>query len=76
MRLHTFYGIVLLFLTPAARAQQQAPADSIRYVPRIYQPFDIGAVKPAGWLLDQLKTVASNSTGHLDETHDKIKKDN
>ncbi|MCD2422259.1 glycoside hydrolase family 127 protein [Niabella pedocola] len=76
MRLHTFYGIVLLFLTPAVRAQQQAPAESIRYVPRIYQPFDIGAVKPAGWLLDQLKTVASNSTGHLDETHDKIKKDN
>ncbi|WP_300602134.1 beta-L-arabinofuranosidase domain-containing protein [Niabella sp.] len=76
MRLHSFYGILLLFLASAVPAQQQAPAEAVHYMPRVYQPFDIGAVKPAGWLLDQLKTVAGHSTGHLDETHDKIKKDN
>lgn len=76
MRSHTFCGIVLLFFASAGGAQQQLPVEGIRYVPRVYQPFDIGAVKPAGWLLDQLKTVALNSTGHLDETYEKIRKDN
>ncbi|MBZ4191035.1 beta-L-arabinofuranosidase domain-containing protein [Niabella beijingensis] len=77
MRLLKSYSILLLFLAPAAAAQEQPHlTEAIRYVPRVFTPFDIGAVKPEGWLMDQLKTVAANSTGHLDETHDKIKNDN
>ncbi|WP_018627468.1 beta-L-arabinofuranosidase domain-containing protein [Niabella aurantiaca] len=78
MRLYVFYGTVLLFLATTAFGQKKAPTagDPIHYTPRVFKNFDIGAIQPAGWLLDQLQTVARNATGHLDETHEKIKKDN
>jgi len=78
MRLPTYYGMISFFLATTVAGQTTLPAsgEQLRYVPRIFNTFDIGAVKPEGWLLDQLKTMAANSTGHLDETHNKIKKDN
>ncbi|MGJ7031485.1 beta-L-arabinofuranosidase domain-containing protein [Niabella hirudinis] len=75
MRLPFYYGICSLFLAAGALAQAK-PAAPGHYTPRVFNTFDIGAVKPEGWLLDQLQTVAANSTGHLDETHGKIKNDN
>jgi uncharacterized protein len=41
-----------------------------------YKELPLGAVKPRGWLLNQLQTMRDGSTGRLDEIHPKIKNDN
>ena len=35
--------------------------------PLVYAPLSLGAVKPAGWLRQQLRIQATGLTGHLDE---------
>lgn len=41
-----------------------------------FHPFPLQSIKPAGWLLQQLQTMAKGSTGQLDEVYDKLKNDN
>src|SRR5688500_14417464 len=41
-----------------------------------YKELPLGAIKPRGWLLNQLQTMRDGSTGRLDEIHPKIKNDN
>jgi len=36
----------------------------------------VGAIKPQGWLLHQLKTMRNGTTGHLDEVYEKVKHNN
>ena len=48
-------------------------------VPLIAQPYTelpLGAIKPQGWLLEQLNIMDEGSTGHLDEVFSMIKDDN
>jgi hypothetical protein len=36
-------------------------------VPRVYEPLDLGAIEPRGWLRRQLRIQAEGLSGHLDE---------
>lgn len=45
-------------------------------VPQKYIELPLGAVKPQGWLLEQLMIMKNNSTGHIDEYYHKIKDHN
>jgi DUF1680 family protein len=45
-------------------------------VPQKYIELPLGAVKPEGWLKEQLTIMKNNSTGHLDEYYWKLKDDN
>ena len=42
----------------------------------VYTALPLNAIKPKGWLLQQLQTMQRGSTGHLDEIYDKLKNDN
>jgi len=41
-----------------------------------YTEVPLSAIKPKGWLRDQLLTMRNGTTGHLDEVYAKIKNDN
>lgn len=41
-----------------------------------FQEVPSSAIEPTGWLRDQLETQLKGTTGHLDEVHEKIAKDN
>ena len=49
----------------AAAAKPPAPAGGL--APRAFTPLPLGAIRPAGWLLRQLRIQADGLTGHLDE---------
>jgi uncharacterized protein len=44
--------------------------------PQPYTPIPLGSIKPDGWLKHQLQIMRNGSTGHLDEIHEKIARDN
>ena len=46
------------------------------YTSPVYQELPLGAIKPKGWLAGQLKRMRVGSTGHLDETYEKLQHDN
>jgi DUF1680 family protein len=70
-----FTSISLMSFTSKADLLNQSIRKR-KTVPRVYNEIPLGNIKPEGWLLDQLKTMRHNSTGHLDEIYDKIKIDN
>jgi DUF1680 family protein len=41
-----------------------------------YSLLPLGAIKPEGWLLDQLQIMRNGTSGHLDEEYAKLKDDN
>ena len=73
-------SVSLAFITAFKPANQdsfalvQRPAAA--FVAPKYTPVSLGAVKPQGWLRNQLQIMRQGTTGHLDEVYDKIKKDN
>jgi hypothetical protein len=42
----------------------------------LYTDLPLGAIRPAGWLHDQLEIMRDGTTGHLDEVYGKLKNDN
>ncbi|HEV7349060.1 beta-L-arabinofuranosidase domain-containing protein [Telluribacter sp.] len=57
--------------TPTA---QPRPLET--YTPPVFTELPLGTIKPTGWLRNQLLIMEKGTTGHLDEVHNKIKKDN
>jgi uncharacterized protein len=51
-------------------------ADTYSYQQPKYLELPLGAIKPKGWLLNQLKIMRAGTTGHLDEVYAKLKNDN
>jgi DUF1680 family protein len=52
------------------------PPGKNTFVLPVYTPLPLGAIKPKGWLLNQLQIMRDGTTGHLDEVYDKVKNDN
>lgn len=63
-----------LITAAPAFAPSAPPADSLADL--AYTELPLGAVKPEGWLRDQLVIMRKGTTGHLDEVYGKIKDDN
>ncbi|GAB3262348.1 glycoside hydrolase family 127 protein [Larkinella harenae] len=51
-------------------------AQSPKPVPEKYRALPLSAIKPTGWLRNQLQIMRNGTTGHLDEVHAKISNDN
>ena len=68
-----FFGLFLLVINVVA---QSTDKKTTRFVSSKYKELPVTAIKPKGWLLNQLKIMRDGSTGHLDEVHNKIKNDN
>lgn len=49
---------------------------AVDYVAPVYEELPLGAIKPAGWLQNQLHIMRNGTTGHLDEVYAKVKNDN
>src|SRR5262245_36552710 len=73
MRTRTF-GLLLTLLTFCISSSLSAQNNDL--APQVYRELPLGAIKPKGWLLQQLQIMANGSTGHLDEVHAKIANDN
>ena len=52
---------------PVGPDQAAAPVPPGGLAPLAFTPLPIGAIRPAGWLLRQLRIQADGLTGHLDE---------
>ncbi|KAA2243174.1 hypothetical protein F0L74_11710 [Chitinophaga agrisoli] len=46
------------------------------YTAPVYQELPLGAIKPEGWLRNQLLIMRKGTSGHLDEIYAKVKDDN
>lgn len=63
-----------LFLVLISSGFVQLHAQTLASQP--YSDVPLSAIKPKGWLRDQLVTMQKGTTGHLDEVYAKIKNDN
>ena len=76
----TFKKVIVSFVALCAfstgsLAQSPNP-HTVRFVDEKFKELPATAIKPKGWLLNQLKIMRNGTTGHLDEVHNKIKNDN
>ncbi|GAB3950437.1 glycoside hydrolase family 127 protein [Spirosoma harenae] len=70
-------AIAAIFIaTGSVQGQQKAGKNPTSLAPSKYQELPLGAIKPEGWLQQQLVTMKNGATGHLDEYYPKVKNDN
>lgn len=66
----------LLLLCPALNAQPKGSVEAVSnrspLQPNAFNPLPLGAVRPEGWLRNQLAIQAAGLTGHLDEFWDDV----
>lgn len=68
--------LACLSLPSYTEAASKADVAPRTYTAPVYTPLPLGAIRPQGWLRDQLVIMGKGTTGHLDEVHEKIRKDN
>ncbi|MVT12379.1 hypothetical protein GO493_29265 [Chitinophaga sp. ysch24] len=66
----------MVFLLPSWVQAGTKQVSSGAYTPPAYEALPLGAVKPMGWLRNQLRIMRNGSSGHLDEVYAKVKNDN
>ncbi len=71
--LFLLFGFLSSFQSAHVFPSQNSPTG---VQPLAYTELPLGAIQPKGWMLHQLQIMRDGTTGHLDEVHDKIKKDN
>lgn len=71
--------IISLLLSAAAclpaRSQEAAGLylnNRAPLLPKTYMELPLGAVRPQGWLKDQMQRMCDGMTGHLDELYEKV----
>jgi len=84
MKKHLIYIIPVLFLSvgtiPVATAEKNvSPSTTANYTnnryPLLTKPYmelPIGAIKPSGWLEEQMNRMRTGMTGHLDQTYEAV----
>lgn len=72
----SFLATVAFSQQGAKKGKTQTQTAGNRFVPGVYAELPLGATKPQGWLLHQLQIMRRGTTGHLDEVHQKIGRDN
>jgi len=70
----TGFALLLFYLTSFQANAQKTTTSVLESQP--YHQLPITAIKPKGWLLDQLHIMRDGTTGHLDEVYAKVKNDN
>ncbi len=69
-------GLTLAFVA-VADGEQPAPSNDYPFnrpplAEKPYSELPLGAIKPAGWLRDELRRMAGGMTGHLDEWYPEV----
>ncbi|HMI02886.1 MAG TPA: beta-L-arabinofuranosidase domain-containing protein [Pedobacter sp.] len=72
----TIAALAFLLLAFKPDNNKKTAARNPGFVKPKYTEVALGAIKPAGWLRDQLQTMLAGTTGHLDEVYPKVKNDN
>ncbi|MFA5330567.1 MAG: beta-L-arabinofuranosidase domain-containing protein [Prolixibacteraceae bacterium] len=67
---------LFFFVVFAGFLAAQTTVSSDNFVQPVYREIPLGSIKPQGWIKHQLEIMRDGTTGHLDEVHNKIKKDN
>ena len=65
--------VLIVSMAIAQSTNQPTPKNFIRPV---YEELPLGSIQPEGWLKNQLEIMLNGSTGHLDETYNKLKNNN
>ncbi len=64
-----FLSVIMMFsmTMPTEAVNKHYPSSRDPLLPSAFTPMPLGAVRPEGWLKDQLTIQANGLTGHLDE---------
>ncbi len=77
-----FLSLAIILLTTSSVAPEEKKlikANDLAaegFVLPVYSELPPGAIKPEGWLLQQLQIMRDGTTGHLDEVYEKIRNSN
>ncbi|MCW3107341.1 MAG: hypothetical protein JWQ09_1847 [Segetibacter sp.] len=71
-----FYLSCFIISSSTTFAQREKKSANNNFSATTYKEVPLGAVKPKGWLRNQLQIMLKGSTGHLDEVYGKVKNDN